>query len=362
MPRFLLIGWLLLASTTCTGQPVDADQRSVGPGGEAPKINDRYINPEVAMQHGSLFAFLKARFRSGEWASYDPDLYQVPRMLPELATPTDEQANATVTWIGHATVLLQYQGINLLTDPMFGDFASPVGFAGPKRFTQPALNLDELPPIDVVVISHDHYDHLDKPSIAKLGSQPKYFVPVGIKKWLEDQGVASERITELNWWQEAEVDVRGQTLKVTATPAQHFSGRGLFDRNQRLWSSWLLRWDSYSVWFGGDTGYNKVQFKEIGERFPDIDLGIIPIGAYAPRWFMGTVHVDPAEAVQIHQDIGAQHSFGIHWGAFMLSAEPADQAVELLTAAVAESRLAVQEFSTYAIGETRRYPIVREVD
>lgn len=314
------------------------------------------------MQHGSLFAFLKARFRSGDWASYDPDQYQVPTAVPELAKPADAQEQATVTWIGHATVLLQHQGINVLTDPMFGDFASPVGFAGPKRITPPALNLDQLPPIDVVVISHDHYDHLDKPSIAKLGNQPKYFVPVGIKAWLEGQGVSAERITELNWWQQAEIDVRGQTLKVTATPAQHFSGRGLFDRNQRLWSSWLLRWDSYSVWFGGDTGYNKVQFKQIGQRFPGIDLGIIPIGAYAPRWFMGTVHVNPAEAVLIHQDIGALNSLGIHWGAFMLSAEPVDQAVELLAAAAEKNNLAPDEFRTYAIGESRGYPVTREKD
>ncbi len=362
MPRFLLIGYLLLASSTCTGQPVGVDQRSLGPSGEAPKVDNRYVNPEIAMQHGSLFAFLKARFRSGKWASYDPDQYQVPTAEPELVKPTDTQDEARVTWIGHATVLLQHQGINVLTDPMFGDFASPVDFAGPKRITQPALTLEQLPPIDVVVISHDHYDHLDKPSIAKLGNQPKYFVPLGIKKWLVGQGINPERITELNWWQEVVIEVRGQRLKVTATPAQHFSGRGLFDRNQRLWSSWLLRWDNYSVWFGGDTGYNKVQFKQIGQRFPGIDLGIIPIGAYAPRWFMGTVHVDPAQAVQIHQDIGALHSFGIHWGAFMLSAEPVDEAVALLAAAVAESNLAAQEFGTYAIGETRRYPIVREVD
>lgn len=362
MPKFLLIWCMLLVSTNCSGKPVDAEQGAVGPAGGAPKINNRYINPEVAMQHGSLFAFLKARFRSGAWASYDPDQYQVPTAVPKLAKPTDEQDHATATWIGHATVLLQHQGINVLTDPMFGNFASPVGFAGPKRFTQPALNLDQLPPIDVVVISHDHYDHLDKPSIAKLGNQPKYFVPVGIKDWLEGQGVAPERITELNWWQEAEVIVRGQTLKITATPAQHFSGRGLFDRNQRLWASWLLRWDNYSVWFGGDTGYNKVQFKEIGLRFPGIDLGIIPIGAYAPRWFMGSVHVDPAEAVQIHQDIGALHSLGIHWGAFLLSAEPVDQAVELLAVAAAKSNLAPNEFRTYAIGESHRYPIIKGAD
>lgn len=358
MSKSLLICCVLLVSATCTGKPLGAEQRVSAPTGGASKINDRYINPEVAAQHGSLLAFLKARFRSGEWASYEPDVYQVPTAVPELAKPDEEQDIASVTWIGHATVLVQHQGINVLTDPMFSDFASPIGFAGPKRFTPPALTLDQLPPIDVVVISHDHYDHLDKPSIAKLGNQPKYFVPLGIKAWLEGQGVASERITELNWWEEAEVEVRGQRLKVAATPAQHFSGRGLFDRNKRLWSSWLLRWDSYSVWFGGDTGYNPVQFKEIGTRYPGIDLGIIPIGAYAPRWFMGTVHVDPAEAVQIHRDIGARRSFGIHWGAFLLSAEPVNQAIELLAAALQKNDLTKDDLVAYAIGETRRYPIV----
>lgn len=325
--------------------------------GPAPKVNDRYVNPKAGGEHGSLFAFLKARFRSGTWASYDPDIYQVPEAKPALAQSADEVANATVTWIGHATVLLQHQGVNVLTDPMFGDYASPVGFAGPKRYTQPALRVDELPPIDVVVISHDHYDHLDKPSIAALGNQPKYFVPVGIKAWLVGEGVAADRIEELDWWQEQNIEVKGVPLTIVATPAQHFSGRGLFDRNKRLWSSWLVRWETFSTWFGGDTGYNDVQFKEIGQRFPGIDLGIIPIGAYAPNWFMKTVHVDPAEAVEIHRDIGAKRSMGVHWGAFLLSAEPVDEPAALLEEALQTRNVDPNAFRTFAVGETQRYPV-----
>lgn len=359
--KFGVIWCLLSISLACSSNAgVTSKTLPETANGAATKLNNRFVNPELTQQHGSLGAFLKARFRSGEWASYEPEQYQVPTATPLLARPEDENDNATVTWIGHATVLLQHQGINVLTDPMFADFASPLSFAGPKRFTQPALRLDELPPIDVVVISHDHYDHLDKPSIAQLGNQPLYFVPIGIKAWLVGQGIEADRITELNWWQEASIEIRGKPLQVTATPAQHFSGRGLFNRNQTLWSSWLVRWDNYSAWFGGDTGYNEVQFKAIGERFPDIDLGIIPIGAYAPRWFMGTVHVDPAQAVQIHLDIGAQQSFGIHWGAFSLAAEPVHEPAALLLEAVANNKLEPSVFQTFAIGQTQRYPMTKQ--
>ena len=147
----------------------------------------------------------------------------------------------------------------------------------------------------------------------------------------------------------------GVELKLTATPAQHFSGRGLFNRNQTLWATWSIAWPDFHVWFGGDTGYNEVQFKQIGERLGPIDLGIIPIGAYKPRWFMQTVHVDPFEAVKIHQDVGAARSMGIHWGAFVLSGEGVLTPPEDLKRARALSEMQADEFDVFAVGETRTY-------
>ena len=264
-------------------------------------------------------------------------------------------SDAIVTWIGHATVLIQHRGINVLTDPMFSQLASPISFAGPRRITQPAITIPELPPIHAVVISHDHYDHLDTASIKALGDQPQYFVPLGIKKWMVRKGIAADKVTELDWWDSEKVVVGQESIEITATPAQHFSGRSLFNRDQTLWASWSIAWPEYRVWFGGDTGYNDVQFKEIGQRLGPYDLGIIPIGAYKPRWFMGAIHVDPAEAVKIHQDINAAQSFGMHWGAFILAGEGVLTPPLDLDAALDEAGVPRDAFVTYAVGETRRY-------
>ena len=315
-----------------------------------------FVNPLVTGEHGSLWSFFKARFRSGKWAKYNPGRYAVPTATPELAgTDVIEATNAVATWIGHATVLVQHQGVNVLTDPVFSQFASPVGFAGPKRITQPALSIEQLPGIDLVVISHDHYDHLDTWSIRQLGDTPMYLVPLGLRDWLIAKGIDASRVVELDWWESTELEIKGQRLRLTATPAQHFSGRGLFDRDKTLWASWAVEWDDFGLWFGGDTGYNDQQFREIGERVAPIDLAIIPIGAYAPEWFMGTVHVNPEDAVRIHQDIGARNSIGIHWGAFLLTSEEVDEPPRRLADALANSNLPVSVFAALAVGETRRY-------
>jgi len=316
-----------------------------------------FVNPLVKGNHGSLWSFLKARFRSGKWAKYDPERYTVPTATPApVTTGNPGSGNATATWIGHSTMLVQHKGVNVLTDPVFSQYASPVGFAGPKRITQPALEIDKLPPIDVVVVSHDHYDHLDTWSIKRLGNHPMYFVPLGIRDWMIGKGIKGERVVELDWWQSTAVQINGEQLRVTATPTQHFSGRGLFDRDKRLWASWAIEWSNFGLWFGGDTGYNDQQFREIGSRIGQIDMGIIPIGAYDPEWFMGTVHVNPEDAVRIHQDIGARHSIGIHWGAFLLTAEEVDEPPRRLAAALTTSNLPADSFAAFAVGETRQYP------
>ena len=313
-----------------------------------------FTNPHAKQAPKGFFGIIRARL-SSEWMTYDKRRDIVPRADHQILTSGAPSNNATVTWVGHATVLIQHRGINVITDPMFSDFASPVSFAGPKRITQPAITIENLPTIHAVVLSHDHYDHLDKASIKQLGDAPTYFVPLGIKRWLVNQGINDDRVVEMDWWDEAQLTVNGVELRLTSTPAQHFSGRGLFNRNQTLWSSWRIAWQDFRVWFGGDTGYNEIQFKQISERLGPVNLGIIPIGAYKPRWFMQTVHVDPAEALQIHQDVQARRSIGIHWGAFVLSGEGVLAPPRDLDQARGELAIPQPEFETLAVGETRHY-------
>ena len=322
-----------------------------------------FVNPLVSEPHAGMLGFFKARFFSGEqWAGYDPNIYRVPTATPATVPADRPSENARVTWIGHATVLIQHQGINVLTDPMFSKRAGPGGILGPARISEPAMTIDALPPIHAVVISHNHYDHLDLASLRaleKLAATRKggtvYFVPLGNRRLLAKAGIPDERVRELDWWAASSLTVGGEPLVLTATPAQHFSGRSLTDRNQALWASWAIEWNDFSVWFGGDTGYNDVQFKEIGHRFDGFDLGIIPIGAYRPRGFMGPVHVDPVEAVMMHRDIGATRSLPIHWGAFILSAEhPSDPPAELAQAVV-ETGYPHAAFEPFAVGESRSY-------
>ena len=230
----------------------------------------------------------------------------------EIAEP-NLVANPSVTWVGHATVLLRVGGLSILTDPHFSERASPVSFAGPKRVVPPVPALEELPHIDAVVISHNHYDHLDQDTVAKLadqaGGSPRFFVPLGLKDWFARRGIYE--VEELDWWQSREF--RG--LKIDFVPVQHWSKRTLTDDNQTLWGGWVIRHPELSFFFAGDTGYSK-DFADIRARFGGFDLAAIPIGAYAPRWFMQIMHLDPAEAVRVHQDVNARQSLAIHWGTF----------------------------------------------
>ncbi len=340
----LLGAGLLFAATSASAEEPHAHH---GPEG--------FVNPHVEVPHGGQGSFLRARFASGPWPGHDPDVFTVPTATPEPVPAGGATDNARVTWIGHSTVLIQHRGVNVITDPMLSPYASPIRFAGPRRISEPGIALENLPPIDVVVISHDHYDHLDVPTIEALGEGPRYLVPLGLRSWFAGRGVDPARVDELDWWDQRELQVRGERLRVTATPSQHFSGRGLTDRDETLWAAWALEWIDFSAWFGGDTGYNGVQFKEIGRRFGGFDLGIIPIGAYRPRWFMGVVHVNPAEAVRIHQDLGARRSIGVHWGTFVLSQEASHEPPQELRAAVREAGLAEGAFSAWKVGETRAF-------
>lgn len=251
-----------------------------------------------------------------------------PVSSPAVSYPRASVTDRTATWVGHSTVLLQVGGRNVLTDPVFSQRAFPVQWAGPRRVMDAALSIDALPPLDVVLLSHNHYDHLDKPAVHRIASahpEATWIVPLRLGAYIREWGV--RKVVELDWWQEAVVD----DLRVTATPARHFSARRLGDRNRTLWCGFAFEIGGLRAYFGADTAYHP-EFGAIGERCGPFDLVMIPIGAYDPRWFMHVVHVDPEEAVQIYEDLIAPHRgaplplmLGIHWGTFRLTDEPMDE-------------------------------------
>ena len=256
----------------------------------------------------------KGGFWRWKWDQLRDGLPRNPEEGYRFATATpDLVANPSVTWVGHATVLLRMGGLSLLTDPHFSERASPVTFAGPKRVVPPVPALDGLPHIDAVVISHNHYDHLDQESVRRLaeqpGGSPRFFVPLGLKDWFARRGI--QDVVELDWWESMEY--RG--LRIDFVSVQHWSKRTLSDENQTLWGGWVIRHPELSFFFAGDAGHSK-DFGDIREKFGGFDLAAIPIGAYAPRWFMRIMHLDPAEAVRAHQDLNARQSLAIHWGTF----------------------------------------------
>lgn len=280
--------------------------------------------------------------------------YQFPMGTPEIAWLQANKTVPSVTWISHATALLQIDGMNVITDPIFSERASPFSFVGPKRKVPLNIALAQLPHIDVVVISHNHYDHLDQASVEQLnrqaGGPPLFLVPLGVKEWMTDIGINNVR--EMDWWDKTAVGKLG----ITFVPAQHWSARGLMDRSETLWGGWVIKSAEgaahpFSVFFAGDTGYSK-DFQDIGRKFGSFDLALIPIGAYAPRWFMQGQHVDPEQAVQIHLDVHAKRSIGIHWGTFELADEPLDEPPRLLAEAVKKAGLPAEAFTVLKHGET----------
>lgn len=240
----------------------------------------------------------------------------------------------------------------MLTDPVFGDRSFGVFFMGPKRYVPHVIDYQKLPKIDYVIISHNHYDHLDSVATQVLGNGPTYLVPLGLKDWYLDQGIAQAKVQEFDWGDKADYN----ELKVQALSAQHWSARGIFDRRETLWASWALNIGGRDIWFAGDTGYNPIQFKKIGEKAGPFDLALIPIGAYEPRSFMKTYHVTPEEAILIHQDVNAKKSIGMHWGTFPLTAEAPYEPVEELARQREKHGVSREEFSEMVMGQTLTIP------
>ncbi len=252
---------------------------------------------------------------------------QPPPVFPDtrevLARPSDDDLR--VTWLGHSTLLVELDGVRLLVDPVWGKRASPWSFMGPARFHSPPVALDDLPEIDAVVISHDHYDHLDAPTIRQLANRvPKFLVPLGVGAHLESWGVAPERIVELDWWDEYEVE----DVRVVATPARHFSGRFVIDRDATLWAGWAFIGGERRAFYSGDTAMFP-GFAEIGRRLGPFDLTMIESGAYNQRW--ADVHLGPEQALQAHLDVRGRVMMPVHWGTFDLAlhswVEPAERLI-----------------------------------
>ncbi|MES2212538.1 MAG: MBL fold metallo-hydrolase [Pseudomonadota bacterium] len=259
-----------------------------------------------------------------------------------------------VTWLGHATALVQHDRLSILTDPMFSKRASPSQCFGPRRYQLAALPISQLPHIDVVVISHNHYDHLDETSVCRLNKQPGgpplFLVPLGLKPWMATKGIT--HVVELDWWQSHTVS----GVQFFCTPAQHWSARSLWDAMRTLWCSWSILGPNCSWYFAGDTGYSN-HFSEtrlfFEKALPNgFDLALLPIGAYAPRLFMQHNHMNPDDAVQAHRDLQAQRSLGIHWGCFKLTDEPLDEPPLRLSEARQKHGLAEDDFFVLPIGAT----------
>jgi L-ascorbate metabolism protein UlaG (beta-lactamase superfamily) len=298
----------------------------------------------------SFLDFLRWRWQRMFKDIPDPGSSHFPLAENDPAFLRANREALTATWVGHATLLVQMGGLNVLTDPQFSDRASPVQWAGPRRVAPPGLALGDLPPIDVVLVSHDHYDSLDAGSMEALARRPGgedtvFFVPLGFKEWMERRG--ARRVVELDWWETRQAD--GAT--VTAVPVQHWSKRSPLERNSRLWAGWAVEAGGRRFLFVGDTGYADV-FKEIGERLGPFHLAAIPIGAYEPRWFMKRHHVSPEEAVRIHRDVRSVKSVGIHWGTFALTDEPLDEPPERLRDALRDAGIPEEEFVVLRHGET----------
>lgn len=318
-----------------------------------------------------------------------------PSFLPSRDTPT-----LRATWLGHACYFVEFPGgLRVLFDPVFSCRCSPFSWLGPKRYTEVPCQIEEIPTIDAVVISHSHYDHLDHPTIMRIKAKhpnAHFFVPLRLKQWFLDSGIKSG-VTELDWWEQRDItltsidsnpqisspDTAGQeksgstmNARIGCLPCQHTSARSLFDKDTTLWASWSVESGGKKVWFGGDSGYRSVPqlpegvddygpdqnhphcpaFKQIGDLRGPFDLGLIPIGAYAPRWIFSHMHANPVDAVNMFRDTQCRRAMGIHWGTWVLTEEDVLEPPKNLKEALKRYGLPEEGlFDTCAIGEAREF-------
>lgn len=277
----------------------------------------KFINKTGIPANGlaQVFKYITTREPEPWKRNYETFVRDIP-----LEKPDDNQV--MITFVNHSTFILRYDDMTILTDPVWSKRCSPVQFAGPARFRPPGVKYEDIPPIDLVVISHNHYDHLDKITIQNLirDHNPKFIVPLGLDHLLRKWG--AKNITALDWWGSSKIN----GISIKSVPANHFTSRGTFDRDQTLWCGYVIQQKGHKIYFAGDTGYGEI-FKEIGNREGSIDVSLIPIGAYLPRWFMSPIHVSPQESVMIHKDVNSKQSIGMHFGTFALADDGPDRPI-----------------------------------
>ena len=303
-------------------------------------IAEKFVNTNGVANEKSFSDFLK-------WSLSNESPERVAIEISDAWKALDLETEDYILWIGHATFLINLDGTIILTDPIFSKRASPIGIFGPKRLIPPALNITDLPKIDLVTISHNHYDHLDINSLVKVSKKnpdAQFLVPKGDKKILTKRGI--KNVSEFLWWENSFI----KNLKMTFTPVQHWSARGLGDRNESLWGGWFFESSELNLFHAGDTGYSN-DFLMTREKLGTPEYALIPIGAYSPKWFMAENHVNPKEALQIAIDLDAKKSIGMHWGTFMLTDEAVTEPPQLLEAALKERGLSEDYFITLKPGD-----------
>jgi N-acyl-phosphatidylethanolamine-hydrolysing phospholipase D len=308
----------------------------------------RNSNPEFSLPGGwTRWSFFARRVFV---SAVSPRRFDAPRVANDGRALRAGVDNPSVTWIGHSTLLVQLDGMSVLTDPHWGIRASPLAWAGPRRLGPPGLAFEDLPRIDVVLISHDHYDHLDLGTVTRLAAayDPLFLVPLGLKAWFADHGMT--HVEELDWWQTREY----HGLRFVCVPAQHFAQRTPWDRDTRLWASWAVLGQSRRFYFGGDSGYFD-GFKDAGDRLGPFDLVAIAIGAYVPAAIMRFTHTTPEQAVQAFVDLRSRVLLAIHWGTFDLADEPLDEPPRRVLAEASRRGLGPDRVWVPKLGETRRW-------
>jgi L-ascorbate metabolism protein UlaG (beta-lactamase superfamily) len=310
----------------------------------------RFFNPGAPRSSRGLLEVLRWRLR-GERTPWPTSLSGDPAYPP----PPDivPAGSVAITFINHASFFIRFPSAAVLTDPIFSERCSPLSWAGPKRVRPPGIALPDLPRPDIVVLSHNHYDHMDLPSLREIQRRhaPSFVTTLGNASPLRRLGINA---TELDWWQ----DISLCSLRITATPARHFSARTPFDRNRTLWAGFMIQTGASDVLFAGDSAMGP-HWHDIRERLSPPAIAMLPVGAYEPRWFMAGAHMNPAEAVQAHHDLGAHRSVGMHFGTFQLTDEPIEAPLQALSEARKVAGLAEEHFSTQGFGETRIYSLQR---
>ena len=332
--KFIIFITLLL-SQSCSAIKIEKDTANI----KAPFDGTKFNNIEPFEDKG-LWALLKWRItrKTPNWEEVSNQKFYQPEF--------QRSKDLKLTLIGHSTVLIQINDVNILTDPHYSNRSSVVSWAGPKRIIQPAIKFEDLPPIDLILISHNHYDHLDIPTLKKLDSKfsPTVLVGLGNKLLLTSNGI--KNVIEMDWWDKYIF----KDIPISFTPVQHWSARGLFDKRRTLWGGFLIE-SSKKIFFAGDTGYGKV-FKLIKQKYGSVDVGLIPIGAYEPRWFMKDAHINPYEAVKIYLDLDLKHGFGIHFGTFKdLTDEAIDKPINDLLQALKKYKIDKKHFIAPQFGK-----------